>query len=125
MRLPHLDQVIELQRGEAGLLGWAVADKCRRTLARTGADRPVPGALLLALPALQRVAKRLQALDQRELNVVGVPSRKPHRFRLRYDEVVAMMLYVFPEPISAARVPLGKVQQKALNLARWIDFQPQ
>jgi hypothetical protein len=107
MKLPNLDQVIELQRGEAGRLWWAIADKCRR---------------VVALPALHRVAKRLQTLDNRELAVVGVPPKKPRKFRLHYDELVAIMLYVFTEPISGARVPLGKIQQKSLNLADVIKF---
>jgi hypothetical protein len=116
MRLPHLDQLIDLHRGEAAQLLGAIA------AVAPVRSRPVAAPLLLALPVLGRLGKRLQALDQRERRVVGPPPRRPRRFRLRHDEVIALMLYVFPAPGIVARVPLGRVQQVSLSLARWIDF---
>ena len=99
MKLPHLDQIIELERGEAGQLWWAVADCGRRNLARLqlplGAKVESAG-VVVALPALERVARRLKRIDDRELSHVGLPRRKPVKFRLKCDELVAIMLYVWP-----------------------------
>ena len=124
--LAHLDQIIELERGEAGQLWWAIADCGRRNalrlLARPGEGLPVESAgVVVALAPLGRVARRLKRLDERELRHVGIPSRRPTKFRLRVDELVAIMLYVWPTSASG-HVPLGKVQQKSLNLEpriRW------
>ena len=123
MSLAHLDQVIELERGEAGQLWWAVADCGRRNLFRLCS----PGTLVEhagivpALRVLERVANRLKRLDEQELSHVGIPSRKPKKFRLKVDELVAIMLYVVPTTWSG-HVPLGKVQQKSLNLDQYIKF---
>jgi len=124
MRLPHLDQIMELERGEAGQLWWAIAEKWARTIAVTAAEPPEPveAMLLLALPVLQRVAKRLYTIDQRELSRRGKPAGRPQRFRLRHDELIVIMRFVATERISLARVPLGKVQQKSLNLEHYITF---
>ncbi|WP_210521595.1 hypothetical protein [Hymenobacter terricola] len=124
MNLSHLDQIIELERGEAGLLWWAVADCGRRNLVRLHMrpGRQVESAgVVVALPVLERVAKRLKRIDNRELRHVGIPRRKPVKFRLKMDELVAIMLYVWPHAWSG-HVPLGKVQQKSLNLEQFIDF---
>lgn len=123
MNLPHLDQIIELERGEAGQLWWAVADCGRRNLARLqlGSRTDSPG-VVVALPALERVAKRLKRIDERENNHVGVPSRRPVKFRLKVDELVAIMCYVWPYAKFLAAVPLGKVHQKSLNLDSYIKF---
>jgi hypothetical protein len=125
--LAHLDQVIELERGEAGELWWAISECGRRNLARL--SRP-PGArveaagVVVALPALERVARRLKRLDERERNHVGIASRKPKKFRLQVDELVALMLYVWAEsaPGHMGHVPLGKLQQKSLNLESYITW---
>ena len=82
---------------------------------------PMPAGLMLALPALRRLVHRLGRLSQQELTRVGRPKQKPHHFRLSYDELAALMLYVLPYA-ATARVPLGKVQQKSLNLDLFIDF---
>lgn len=126
MNLHHLDQIIELERGEAGQLWWAIFDCGRRNALRLGM-RPGEGhrvdsaGVVVALPVLNRVAKRLKRLDERELSHVGIPSRKPKRFRLKVDELVAIMLYVWPHAASC-KVPLGKVHQKSFNLEQYIRF---
>ncbi|UOQ96636.1 hypothetical protein MUN81_15475 [Hymenobacter sp. 5317J-9] len=127
MNLAHLDQVIELERGEAGQLWWAVSEVGRRNLARL--SRPLgarvdSAGIVVALPALARIAKRLKRIDEREQHHVGVPGRKPKKFRLKVDELVALMLHVWPEsaPGHMGHVPLGKVQQKSLNLEQCIRF---
>ncbi|MDO7851584.1 hypothetical protein [Hymenobacter convexus] len=127
MSLAHLDQCIELGRGEAGELWWAVAEVGRRNLARL--SRPLgarvdAAGVVVALPALERVARRLKRIDERERSHVGIPSRKPKRFRLKVDELAALMLYVWPEsaPGHMGHVSLGKVQQKSLNLERCISW---
>lgn len=124
MNFSHLDQIIELERGEAGQLWWAVADCGRRNLVRLhmrpGVHVESPG-VVVALPALERVAKRLKRIDDRERSHVGIPRRKPVNFRLRCDELVAIMLYVWPHAASGHLV-LGKVHQVSLNLDQFIDF---
>jgi hypothetical protein len=124
MSLAHLDQTIELERGEAGQLWWAVADCGRRNLVRllTPGLCPESAGVVVALPVLERVAKRLKRLDERELSHVGIPGRKPKKFRLKVDEVVAIMLYVYPRASFLAPVALGKVQQKSLTLESYITW---
>ncbi|GAB3660058.1 hypothetical protein GCM10027594_30560 [Hymenobacter agri] len=127
MQLAHLDQVIALERGEARELWWAMAECGRRNLARLSRPLGAPvdsAGVVVALPALERVARRLKRIDERERHQVGIPSRRPKKFRLRVDELAALMLYVWPEslPGHAGHVVLGKVQQKSLNLEsriRW------
>lgn len=124
MNLPHLDQIIELERGQAGELWWAVADCGRRNLVRLHMQQPCQvesAGVVVALPALERVAKRLKRIDERELRHVGLPRRKPVRFRLKVDEVVAIMLYVWPHA-GSGHVVLGKVHQVSLNLEQVICF---
>jgi hypothetical protein len=123
MKLPFLDQTIELERGEANDLCHVVGQACLSVMATLEAERPVPmpAGLMLALPALARVVQRLGRLAQKDLTHVGRPKRKPHTFRLSFDELVAVMLYVQPYA-GTAHVPLGKVQQKSLNLELFIDF---
>lgn len=122
---PHLDQIIELQRGEAGQLCFAIADCGRRNLVRLhmrpGRRVESPG-VVVALPVLERVARRLKRIAEREQAHVGIPRRKPVKFRLRCDELVAIMCYVFPLAELSARVVLGKVHQVSLNLEHLIKF---
>ena len=125
MSLRHLDQIIALDRGEAGQLWWAVADCGRRNLARLLATRACfveSAGVVVALPVLARVAKRLKRIDEGELHHVGLPRRQPVKFRLRVDELVAIMLYVYPRAFSLVPVPLGKVQQKSLSLEQYMRF---
>jgi len=123
MNLAHLDQVIELGHGEARQLYWQLGDVLRRVAmgAQLPTPRPVDGHLFLALPALQRVGQRLYRLAQREAGASGPPRQRPRRFRLKAEEVVAIMLHVHPVA-TGAWVELGKVQQKALNLEHLIAW---
>ena len=124
MNFPHLDQVIELERGEAGQLWWAVADCGRRNLVRLHmrpGTRVESAGVVVALPALERVAKRLLRITDRELSRMGLPRRKPVKFRLKVDELAAIMLYVWPHACSG-HVVLGQVHQKSLNLDQDIKF---
>jgi hypothetical protein len=123
MKLPFLDQIVELERGEANDLRHVVSQACFSVMATLEAERPVPlsAGLMVALPALRRLVHRLGRVSQQELNHVGRPKQRPHKFRLSYDELAAVMLYVLPYA-ATAHVPLGKVQQKSLNLDLFIDF---
>lgn len=123
MKLPYLDQTLELERGEAQELAHVVGTVCLDVLATLQAvcPWPMPPGLLLALPALLRVANRCIKLSQQEFARVGLPRQQPHKFRLSYDELVALMLYVVPKATSAF-VVLGKVHQKSLNLDLFVDF---
>lgn len=121
--LSHLDQIIELQYGEPRQLYWQIGDLLTRVAIRSQRPTPVPvdGQLFLALPALQRVAKRLYRLAQRDADAIGPPRERQRRFRMKADEVVAIMLHVYPVA-TGGLVELGKVQQKSLNLEHLITF---
>jgi hypothetical protein len=123
MRIPLFDQVVALERGEAHELSHVVGNVCVSIFLKLQSEHPVPvpAGLMVALPALCRLTSRLVRLSQQELQHVGRPRLKPHKFRLGYDEMAALMLYVVPVATSAF-VPLGKVQQKSLNLELFIDF---
>ena len=123
MRLPFLDQIVELYRGDAHELQHAVGNVCLHVVATLQAEcpAPLPAGLLLAFPVLRRLVTRLGRLAQQEFYHVGRPRRRPHRLRLSYEEVVALRLYVLPVA-TAAREPLGKVHQASLNLERWVGF---
>jgi hypothetical protein len=125
MSLPHLDQLIELEHGQARQLFWQIGDLLNRVALRSQRPTPVPvdGNLFLALPVLQRVGKRLYRLARREADAIGPPRKRPWRFRLKAEEVVAILLHVHPVA-TGAWVELGKVQQKSLNLSRWIALAP-
>ena len=103
-----------------------MADCGRRNLARLldpeRASLVESAGVVVALPVLERVAKRLKRIDERELSHVGIPSRRPKKFRLKVDELVAIMLHVYPHASYLAPVVLGKVQQKSLNLEQYIRF---
>jgi hypothetical protein len=120
MRLPQLDQVIELERGEAGQLLWHLTQLARKVafvLSEDGHGHVEPQ-VLIALPAMNRVAKRLQRIDESDQVRDGKPA-KPRRFRLAFDELLAIRLYV---PVTGADAVLGKVQQKSLNLDTYVSF---
>ncbi|MDB5268038.1 MAG: hypothetical protein JWP58_1078 [Hymenobacter sp.] len=123
MNVPNLDQTIELYHGQACQLYWQIGNVLRRVAARTSLEppKPVDGNLVLALPVLQRVAKRLYGVAQREADAIGPPSQRPRKFKLKVVEVVAIMLHVHPVA-TGAWPELGKVQQKSLNLQQYITF---
>lgn len=117
-------QTIELARGDAGQFYLAVARVWTDAQQAPLQVVPVPlePELLLALPLLKRLGKRLYAAYQRETLVVGKPSPKPKAFRLSVEEVVVVLRHVLPAaPIGAAPV-LGKVHQKSLNLTQYVKF---
>ncbi len=119
MKLPALDQVLELRHGEAQQFLAHFAAFGRRVAAVLGPDghgslEPVQ---LLALPTLNRLAKRVGTLAGRELRHVGEPPRRPRRLRLSYDELIAVRLCL---PVTGHDAVLGQVQQKGLNLAPYI-----
>ena len=119
----QLDQVIELGHGEPAQLSWEIGTVLRRVAMGSALHPPrrVDGDLFLALPALQRVAKRLYKQAQRDADRIGPPSKRPRRFRLKAEEVVAIMLHVYPVATGGA-YELGKVQQKSLNLEQFISL---
>ena len=123
MKIPFLDQVVELERGGAHELQHVVGNVCLEVMATLQSQypAPMPAGLLLAFPVLRRVMVRLGKVAQQEFFRVGRPSQQPVKFRLSYEELVALMLHVQPQATSAF-VVLGKVQQKSLNLDQVIYF---
>jgi hypothetical protein len=121
MKIPFLDQIVALERGEAHELQHVVGNVCLEVMSTLQSDYPVPmpAGLLLAFPVLRRLVTRLGKVAQQELFRVGRPRQPPVRFRLSYEEVVALMLHVQPRATSGF-VVLGKVHQKSLNLEAFV-----
>lgn len=121
-----LPQTIELERGEAYLLGLAIGHVWRAANEATGAEppRPLELGLLLALPVLQRLGRRLwRAKEAEEVAAqLGTPRHKPRAFRLSCEEVAVVMHYVLPRASFLTAGVLGKVQQKSLNLTPYVNF---
>jgi hypothetical protein len=124
MSVIALPQTIELERGDALQLYWAVArvwtEACQAPLQVVPV--PLDAGLLVALPLLKRLGKRLYRVSQNETTQVGKPKPKPRRFKMSCEEVAVVMRHVLPSASLAARPVLGKVQQKSLNLTSYIHF---
>ena len=126
MKLPHLDQLVPLERGEAGLLARAVAVLVRDV---TQAQRPVPLVEMLTFAPLATLTKKLLHRHQREQLTPG-SSAKLRPLRVSYDQLVALLLNhgalyhcdLSEEENLQLRGILGKFQQKSLNLSTWIKF---
>lgn len=122
----NLPQTIELERGEAYLLGLAIGHVWRAANEATGAEppRPLDLGLLLALPVLQRLGRRLWRVKEGEEAIarLGKSRRKPRAFRLNCEEVAVVVRYVLPRATSFTAGVLGKVQQKSLNLTPYVNF---
>jgi len=129
MRLPHLDQYVPLERGEAGLLARALALLVQDV---TQATRPVPSLEMLTLAPFCNLGKELLKIHHREQLTPARPKRllKPKQLRVPYDQLVALHHHRYalryctlsPEENLQLQVLLGKFQQKALNLGQWIRF---
>lgn len=129
MRLPHLDQIVLLERGEAGLLARAVAVLVQDV---TQAQRPVPYLEMLTFAPFCNLGKKLLQHHRREQLTPARPKRfpKPKALRVPYDQLVALHLHRFAlnycqlseEENLRLQVVLGKFQRQSLNLSRWIRF---
>ncbi|MGI4865427.1 MAG: hypothetical protein ACRYFZ_16005 [Janthinobacterium lividum] len=127
MRLPHLDQLVLLERGEAGLLAKALAVLVRDV---THAERPVPRLELLTFGPLVALGRQLLQIHQREQLTPVRPKcpARPRRLRVRYDQLVALLFHrlalfycgLSEEENLQLRGVVGKFQQKALNLSQWV-----
>ena len=130
MKLPHLDQLVPLERGEAGLLAKALTALVREL---TYAQEPVPLVQMLTFTPLAALARKLHQLHLREQVTPVRPTRrppKPRQLRVSYDQLVALMVHrarlcadgLSEEENLQVRVLVGKFQQKTLNLSQWIRF---
>ena len=119
-----LPQTIELQRGEALQLYLALGTVWREANQAPLQQPPQPLelGLLLAMPYLRKLAKRLERVCRAEAEHVGKPARRPRNFRLSCEEVAVVTKHVLPAAGMLARPALGKVQQKSLNLAPYVNF---
>lgn len=126
MRLPHLDQLIPLERGEAGLLARALAVLVEDALLRP----PMSSDDALLLTPLARLGKRLLARHQQEQLRPPKPGTKTkaRTLRVAYDELTAVAktrqsLYYTTlaeeEKLQLQRV-LGEFQRISLNLQCYI-----
>lgn len=129
MKLPHLDQIVFLERGEAGLLARAVALLVQDVLA---AKRPVPYLEMLTFAPLCQLGKKLLQHHRREQLTPARPRRfpKPRALRMPYDQLVALHHNRFAlhycnlseQENLLLQAILGKFQQQSLNLGQWIRF---
>ena len=124
MRPLPFPQTIELERGEAFQLYMAVATVWQNATqaVRQEPPQPLELGLLLALPLMNRLGKRLHKVCESDACQVGKPRRKPRAFHLSCEEVAVVTRHVLPVADLLARPVLGKVQQKSLNLAQYISF---
>jgi hypothetical protein len=129
MKLPHLDQLVPLDRGDAGVLAKALAVLVRDV---THATKPVSYMQAITLPALAALTKKLATVHHREQERPVVPNKrpKPRNFRVSYDQMAVLMHSRAPlhycglDDIEQLQlqVVLGKFHQKSLNLSTWIKF---
>lgn len=126
--LPGLDQVVLLDRGEAGRLAQAVA---AHVLA-VKANYPISAASVLTCLPLVGLARQLSQLHRREQAAPPKPgkSAKPRTFRISYDKLAALLLNHTEidcwvgSPLEKLQVQttIGKFQQKSLNLSQYLTF---
>lgn len=129
MKLPLLDQVVLLERGEATLLARPVAVLVQDV---TLATRPVIALELLSLTPLEALRKQLERIDKAEQVRPSKPGKHPapRKLRVPYDQLVALLhhrhaLYhcgLSEEERLRLHGVVGKFQQASLELARYIKF---
>jgi len=129
MKLPLLDQVVLLERGEAGLLARPMAVLVQGV---THATRPVVALEMLLLTPLEALRKQLERIDKAEQAQPPKPGKrpKPRKLRVPYDQLVALLhnrhaLYycgLSDEEHLQLHGVVGKFQQASLELARYIKF---
>ena len=119
MRLPQLDQRIEVRWGEAAQLAYAIEWVLAQQLTLQEPAR-VSVRMLLSFGPLTRVGTRLLARARQERQHVGPVPTRTRQLVLRYDEV-AGLLYILPLA-PAAGGAWGEVQRVSLNLERFVDF---
>ena len=119
MRMPELDQCIEVRWGEAAQLAHAIEWVLCGMLEPPA--RPTV-AMVLSFGPLTRVRTRLVARARQEKHHEGPLPKQPRKYTLRYDEVAGLMLIL---PIApAAGLAWGEIQQASMRLERFIDFTP-
>lgn len=136
MKLSHLDQLIALERGEAGLLAQALsvllADVHAIVYQQREPGRRLSPALALQLTPLTSLGKRLVARHNQEQARPLKPGRRsPAKLlRVRYDELVAVLqsrpslcytTLAEAEKLQLQRA-LGEFQRHSLNLECYISF---
>ncbi|RZL04782.1 MAG: hypothetical protein EOO62_20500 [Hymenobacter sp.] len=136
MKLPHLDQLIPLERGEAALLAQALAVLLEDVHPIVYQERPTglrltPG-LALQLTPLTKLGKRLVARHRQEQARPLKPGNRPpaRPVRVHYDELVAVLQnrsaltytnLAEVEKLQLQRV-LGEFQRYSLSLECYINF---
>lgn len=129
MKLPHLDQVVLLERGEAGLLARAVAVLVQDV---TQAKRPVPYLEMLTFAPFCNLSKKLLQFHRREQLTPARPKHfpKPRHLRVSYNQLAALHHHRFALQycnLSGAetlwlQAILGKFHQQMLNLSTRVRF---
>lgn len=130
--MTHLDQVVELERGEAAALGHALSGAWKRAMSCFSGDpvtRRATTGEYLAVAVFEKLARRL--FKRHEWELAHPPAfRKsrarpaPWRLRLHGEELAVVMTYCWPHATIFDRVVLGKIQQKSLNIEYCLNFFP-
>lgn len=132
MRLPYLDQLVSLERGEAALLARALAVLVA-VLVEDATRQPMPVIDALQLTPLASLGRRLVQRHKLEQHRPPGARGRPARawlLRVRYDELAAVhlnrgaLLYTGLQQAEQLQlqVVLGRFHQKSLNLDRYIKF---
>lgn len=120
MRLPHLDQKILLHWGEAeqlaNAIGWVLCEQ----LDMRHPARP-KGKMSLSMGPLNRVRNKLLGRQRVEKWHSGPRPRKPWKFTLYYDDVIALN-YIMPIAPQAGEA-WDQIFQARLYLEQYIDFE--
>jgi hypothetical protein len=119
VRLPHLDQKIDLYWGDAALLANAIEHVLCEQIELEHPARPT-WEMALAMGPLYRVRARLLGRAGVERQHHGPPPSRPWKLTLRYDELVALM-FILPRAPLASQA-WGAVQQASFALERFIAF---
>lgn len=139
MKLPHLTQVVELDRGMAHLVRAALHAVLYELLTRD----PQLGCRLgtteaLSLTPLEALRRRVDALARRDEQPLKPPAKgrrrnppKPHRLRVPYDQLTTLRFYyarllhtASPETLAYLASALGRFHQPSLTLERHIQLTP-
>jgi hypothetical protein len=127
--LPHLTQLVLLDRGQAGVIAYYLdAEQQGVLLLDPDAGQRMSLAESLALVPVEALLKKLDKLVTRDQAPAPCKPR-PHRLKVPYAEMVAVRLYyarmlasagAYPEHRDVLASVLGRFHAPSLALERYI-----
>ncbi|WP_375418148.1 hypothetical protein [uncultured Hymenobacter sp.] len=128
MKLPLLDQLVPLHRGEAFVVAHAIGRYLAEAISRPDYAQKLYWQEALALTPLELLRRRLLRRHESESWQALRPGRaaRPRLLRVPYAELVALREFQtsLQSIVGGEQLPavLGKFHQKSLNLERFIKF---